>query len=206
MIATAADPITAPAGPATLIRSDEQLLSDFIEGNQSAFDLLITRFKDRIYRSALGLMTNEADAEELTQDVFVTLYRKAQQFRGDSALSSWLYRITHNLGKNMLLRRKIKYAVSLEWLMDSVPHIGAHSDFSQSVERNDTMEQILKLMAQLDPLSRHILTLREINELSYEEISESTGRPLGTIKSRISRAKTKLQSLSNSKKIHRGDD
>ncbi len=106
----------------------------------------------------------------------------------------------------MLLRRKIKYAVSLEWLMDTAPQTGAHSDYSQSVERNDTMEQLLKLMAQLDPLSRHILTLREINELSYEEIAESTGHPLGTIKSRISRAKTKLQSLSNPQKIQRGDD
>ncbi|NBV82732.1 sigma-70 family RNA polymerase sigma factor [bacterium] len=187
-------------------RSDEHLLADFIAGNELAFDTLFSRFKDRIYRSALGLMTNEDDAEELTQDVFITLYRKGHQFKGTAALSSWLYRITHNLGKNMLLRRKLKYAVSLEWIMDSVPHIGASSDSSSQIDQGETMAEILKLIRRLDPLSRHILTLREINELSYEEISETTQLPLGTVKSRISRAKSKLQQWSTPTKIKRGEE
>ncbi len=174
---------------------DLDLLQASISGDQNAFNTLLDRHKDRVYRTALGLMGNHEEAEELAQDVFVTLYQKGHQFRGESALSSWLYRITHNLGKNRLLRRKIKYISSLEWVTDAIPHFISQPDSSQTLEHQDGLEQVLNILKKMDYGARHLLILREIHGLSYEEISESTGLPMGTVKSKLSRAKEKARRL-----------
>jgi RNA polymerase sigma-70 factor (ECF subfamily) len=185
--------------------SDTELLSKSVGGDAAAFESLINRYQDRVYRTALGLVGNESDAQELAQDVFLTLYRKGHQFRGDSALSSWIYRITHNLGKNILLRRKVKYIVSLDWVMDHLPQVTAQPDTSAAVEQSDHYDTIIELMQHLDFLSRHILILREVHDLSYEEISETTQLPLGTIKSRLSRAKAKIKQMAEHSISNRGE-
>ena len=180
-------------GKATL--TDEQLVSSALFGDTIAFEMLVDRYQNKIYRSAMGLLGNEPDAEELTQDVFVTVFNKLSQFRGESAFSTWLFRITHNLGKNMIVRRKLRQFVSLDWVMETSPDIGAIQDSTEVSEYKDQTRLILEQLQNLDYLSRHIVVLREIHDYSYDEIAEVTRLPLGTVKSRLNRAKSKLKAM-----------
>lgn len=182
---------------------DRVLVDRFKNGDQSAFDEMVTRYWDRIFSMVHQLLRNQQDAEEVTQDAFIRAHRGLVNFRGDSAFSTWLYQIATNLARNRYWywwRRKRDKSVSFDapvssendmTLADVIPaDVESPDDISVTTEFVDRIGQG---MEKLSAKHREILVLRNIKNLSYEEIAGILGISVGTVKSRIARARESLR-------------
>jgi RNA polymerase sigma-70 factor (ECF subfamily) len=182
---------------------DQVLVDRFKSGDQAAFDEMVGRYWDRIYAMVNQLLRNSQDAEEVTQDAFIRAHRGLVNFRGDSAFSTWLYQIATNLARNRYWywwRRKRDKSVSFDapvsadnstTLADLIPaEVETPDDITVTQE---FVARIAKGMERLSAKHREILTLRNIKNLTYEEIAEILGISVGTVKSRIARARESLR-------------
>jgi RNA polymerase sigma-70 factor (ECF subfamily) len=182
---------------------DQILVDRFKSGDQAAFDEMVGRYWDRIYAMVNQLLRNSQDAEEVTQDAFIRAHRGLVNFRGDSAFSTWLYQIATNLARNRYWywwRRKRDKSVSFDapvssdnatTLADLIPaEVETPDDITVTQE---FVARIAKGMERLSAKHREILTLRNIKNLTYEEIAEILGISVGTVKSRIARARESLR-------------
>jgi len=185
------------------VAMDHALVNRFKNGDQSAFDEMVTRYWDRIYSMVHQLLRNQQDAEEVTQDAFIRAHRGLVNFRGDSAFSTWLYQIATNLARNRYWywwRRKRDKSVSFDapigadndmTLADIIPaEVESPDDITVTAE---FVSRIGKGMEKLSAKHREILTLRNIKNLSYEEIAVILNISVGTVKSRIARARDSLK-------------
>lgn len=183
---------------------DRVLVDRFKNGDEAAFNEMVARHRDRIYGMVHQLLRNHQDAEEVTQDAFIRAHRGLVHFRGDAAFSTWLYQIATNLARNRYWywwRRKRDRSVSLDapvgedndlTLADVIP---AEVDSPDEVTVNE--EFVNRISTGMDKLSashREILVLRNVKNLSYEEIGAILGISVGTVKSRIARARDSLRS------------
>jgi RNA polymerase sigma-70 factor, ECF subfamily len=182
--------------------TDSELVRRFKNGDKSAFTALVDRYKDRVFTLCLRWMGDPHAAEDVAQDVFIALYRSLATFRGDSQLSTWVYRVVINHCKNRKMyrrRRQYDQHEPLEGdgeedspkrqLADSGP--GADASL-----RSAQAERLLdEAMGNLDEEQRQILILREVQDLSYEEIAELLALPRGTVKSRLHRARLELAAV-----------
>lgn len=169
--------------------------------DERAFNALLLRFQDRVYNLIRRLLQSPEEARDVTQEVFVSVFEKIESYRGDASISTWLYRIATNHAKNRikyLSRRKDKQSDSLEAML--VPP--TESRLSASIPRPDVAvarERIARLvdraLGQLDEEQRIVVVLRDVEGQSYEDIAEITGLNLGTVKSRLHRARLKLKEL-----------
>src|ERR1700722_4614141 len=183
---------------------DAGLVRKFNGGDESAFGELMNRHKTRIFAAAMGLLHNHADAEEITQDTFVRAHRGFARFRGDSSVATWLHRIAVNLARNRywyFFRRRRHATLSLDASLgeegDSTfaDLVSADApDPSQESSRNEFEELVSRCMGMLEARHREILTLRNGLNRSYEEIATALGINVGTVKSRIARARESLRS------------
>lgn len=182
---------------------DHDLVARFKNGDQAAFDEMVSRYWDRIYSMVHQLLRNQQDAEEVTQDAFIRAHRGLVNFRGDSAFSTWLYQIATNLARNRYWywwRRKRDKSVSFDaplsadsdaTLADIIPaQVETPDDITVTAE---FVARIGKGMEKLSSKHREILTLRNIKNLSYEEIAVILNISVGTVKSRIARARDSLK-------------
>jgi RNA polymerase sigma-70 factor (ECF subfamily) len=182
---------------------DSQLVSRFNAGEESAFVEIMGRHKARIFAAAMALLRNHADAEEITQDTFVRAHRGFSRFRGDSSVATWLHRIAVNLARNRYwyyFRRRKHSTLSLD---ASVGEEGdaAFSDLlsasdpdpAQETSRQEFVSAVETCMERLEPSHRRILTMRSVLDQSYEEIASALGINVGTVKSRIARARERLR-------------
>ena len=184
---------------------DTDLVQRFINGYESAFTEIVNRYRGRIHGLTLNLLRNSADAEEITQDTFIRAYRGLGNFRGESSLSTWLYRIALNLARNRywyFFRRRRHSWESLERPLgdDSestfadLVAAGDH-DPAQETAAGEFTDLVAACMERLDCKHREILTMRNVLDLSYEEIARALGINVGTVKSRIARARENLRLL-----------
>jgi RNA polymerase sigma-70 factor (ECF subfamily) len=182
---------------------DRVLVDRFKNGDQSAFDEMVTRYWDRIYAMVNQLLRNQQDAEEVTQDAFIRAHRGLVNFRGDSAFSTWLYQIATNLARNRYWywwRRKRDKSVSFDapisadndtTLAEIIP-----AELETPEDATVTQELVSNIAAGMERLSakhREILILRNIKNLTYEEIAAILSISVGTVKSRIARARESLR-------------
>jgi len=195
-----AERMTAKAQEVAL---DRMLVDRFKNGDESAFNEMVARHRDRIYGMVHQLLRNHQDAEEVTQDAFIRAHRGLANFRGDAAFSTWLYQIATNLARNRYWywwRRKRDRSVSLDapvgedndmTLADIIP---AEVDSPDEVTVNEELvNRGSKGMDKLSGSHREILVLRDVKNLSYEEIGSILGISVGTVKSRIARARESLR-------------
>lgn len=191
--------------PAREAAIDASLVDKFIAGDESAFNEIVNRYRGRIYGLTLNLLRNAADAEEITQDAFIRAYHGLSRFRGDSSLSTWLYRIALNLARNRywyFFRRRRHNWVSLERPLNDdsdatfadIVASGDH-DPAQETVASEFTSLVAGCMDRLDPKHREILIMRNVLDLSYEEIARSLAINVGTVKSRIARARENLRTL-----------
>jgi RNA polymerase sigma-70 factor (ECF subfamily) len=171
-------------------------------GEHEAFEVLFRRYVNRVYRQAIALVGNDADAEEIVQEVFLTIYQKAKSFRGDSAFSTWLYRLTMNVSLTRLRRRKSGKALNLD---DFLPHYredGHHQvrpvfNWANEVElrlEKDELRRLLQdAMKQLPPAQRAVIILSDVEGISNREISEILGLSIPAVKARLHRARLLLR-------------
>ncbi|MCR6657133.1 MAG: sigma-70 family RNA polymerase sigma factor [Opitutus sp.] len=183
---------------------DRLLVDRFKNGDQSAFDEMVSRYWDRIYSMVHQLLRNAQDAEEVTQDAFIRAHRGLVNFRGESAFSTWLYQIATNLARNRYWywwRRKRDFSVSLDAPVSSENSTTLAEIIPAELETPDdiavTQEFVSRISRGMDRLSakhREILILRNVKNMAYEEIAEILGISVGTVKSRIARARESLRS------------
>jgi RNA polymerase sigma-70 factor (ECF subfamily) len=182
---------------------DADLVHRFNRGDESAFIEIMNRHKTRIFAAAMALLRNRADAEEITQDTFIRAHRGLPSFRGDSSVATWLHRIAVNLARNRywyFFRRRRHSTLSLDaTLGDSGDSTfsdllsAVDPDPSQETSRNEFVGAVESCMEKLEPSHRKILTMRSVLDQSYEEIAATLGINVGTVKSRIARARERLR-------------
>jgi RNA polymerase sigma-70 factor (ECF subfamily) len=197
---TAEETMSAKLQEATL---DRLLVARFKGGDAAAFDEMVGRYWDRIYAMTHQLLRNPQDAEEVTQDAFIRAHRGLANFRGDSAFSTWLYQIATNLARNRYWywwRRKRDRSVSFEAPVSAENDLTLAEIIPAEVESPDDLAVTQELvdrvavgMEKLKPDHREILILRNVKNLSYEEIAGILGLSVGTVKSRIARARVQLR-------------
>ena len=176
--------------------TDEQLISNFQKGDIKSFNEIVERFKDRLLNFVNGYMNDYELSENLVQDTFVKVYTHGNSYKEISKFSTWIYTIAGNLAKTELRKLKRRKTYSFSQLSNEDREFTidrhSHSDSKNDSERAYKYQQIKKAIPQLSEDFRNIIILRDIQELSYDEISNITGLAIGTVKSRINRARLKL--------------
>ena len=180
------------------------LLGRLRDRDERAFREMVEEHQDRIYNLLYRMIGSKEEAEELAQDVFVTVFKTIDQFRGESKLSTWLYRVAANHCKNRikyLSRRHDRDTGELDEIAERAAvaqggePIGAAQIRSpeRALEGAETERLVQAAIAELDEEQRLVVILRDIEELAYEEIVAITGLPEGTVKSRLHRARLALK-------------
>lgn len=184
-----------------MTRGEEMaVITAVLNGDTNAFEKLVLENQRQVYNLALKMTGNEEDAYDISQEAFVKAFKNLSAFRGDSKFSVWLYRLTSNLCLDFLRSRKRRAAVSTSYIDDedkeqelSIPD----ERFSPEtvLEKAELRRSINAALDTLPDDYRQIIVLREMNGLSYDEIAAALGLELGTVKSRIFRARKKLCSI-----------
>jgi RNA polymerase sigma-70 factor (ECF subfamily) len=183
---------------------ESSLVSRCKSGDPDAFNELLTVHQDRVFNVAYRLTGNHEEALDLTQDVLLRCFRNIHQFKGDSALTTWLYRITVNLARNRWkwnrvrgLHRQQSLDAPLDECDDArVRHAVDHQPLPpEVVAGRESLSRFEQALGQLDPDWREILVLRYLENLEYDRIAEILGLNLGTVKSRLNRARAALREL-----------
>ena len=182
---------------------DRDLVARCKKGQPAAFDELVRRYQDRVYNLSYRMLREREVAEEIAQDVFVSVYQHIEGFQGNSKFSTWLFRVVanhcHNKSK-YLRRRKHKMQDSIDAPIESedgdmrreLPDEPGRSPEELAVRRKMN-EAIQEAIGHLDEDHRVIVLLRDVEDMSYEEIGEVLGLPEGTVKSRLHRARNELR-------------
>lgn len=178
--------------------SEQELVRRAKAGGQDAFEQLVLDNQNKVYSLALRMVNDRGEAEDLAQEAFLRAWQGLPSFQGESAFSTWLYRLTANVCIDFLRRRKrrqeVETAFSLEdaaWEEPTDPV----QDPQRQLERAELDRAVAKGLEALPDHHRQVLTLREVGGLSYQEISEKLGLDLGTVKSRIARARLALRRI-----------
>jgi RNA polymerase sigma-70 factor (ECF subfamily) len=178
----------------TTEQSDLALVERVQRGDRSAFDVLVLRYQQKVLKLIMRYVRDAMEAEDISQEAFIKAYRALPSFRGDSAFYTWLYRIAINTAKNSLVstkRRPIDYDLDLQDPQQYA--LQARLTDGETPEHlvltDEIRETVNAAMAELPEDLRTAIVLREIDGLSYEEISASMDCPVGTVRSRIFRAR-----------------
>ena len=182
-------------------KEDEVLLERLRKGSPEAVTELLRLFQGKIFNLAMSILKNESDAEEATQDVFMTVIRKADTFKGNSALYSWMYRICVNTCLMRLRGKRRNDTVSIEEFMPVFTEDGMHAspmdDWSKEVERKALNEElgrmIRKFTDQLSEKYKVVFVLSDVEGLSNEETARILGLTVPAVKSRLHRARLYLR-------------
>ena len=184
---------------------EAKLIERLVARDERAFNELVRNYERRVFGLVFRMLGSRAEAEDLTQEVFVQVFKAIGSFRGESKLSTWIYRIAVNLCKNRTKYLRVRHAGEQDQIDDVAerlqPSEARHANVAQ-VDRPDEavagrqVEEIVRqAIAEVDEGFRECLILCDVEELSYEEIAEITQLPVGTVKSRIFRARAQLREL-----------
>ncbi|MDC0712957.1 sigma-70 family RNA polymerase sigma factor [Stigmatella sp. ncwal1] len=184
---------------------DLTLVKRVRDGDQRAFKLLVERYQRKVYAVALGMLKDKEEAMDVSQEAFVKVYKYLDHFKGDSSFYTWLYRITVNICIDLIRKRAGAGGEAVEFdetqVMDvSQANIGAlgsrlGTNPQKSALRRELAEKIQEALATVPEKHRAILLLREIEGMSYEELSRTLDIPKGTVMSRLFHARTKVQKI-----------
>jgi len=180
---------------------DSILIERFQNGDKGAFDALVQKHQARAYQYAFRLTRNPDDAADVVADAFVRVYRALQTFKGDSAFTTWLYRIETNCFLDMRKKKNARPTTSL----DSALNLGDgevelqvedHSPTAQDeAERSQRMSAVEEAVQKLPEYQKAMIIMYHAESMSYEEIAEALNLPIGTVKSRLNRARLSLRQL-----------
>ncbi|MFL2982927.1 MAG: RNA polymerase sigma factor [Candidatus Neomarinimicrobiota bacterium] len=176
--------------------SDEDLIQRFQNGDQRAYIELVNRYKDRLVNFVYQFLGDREDAEDVVQDTMLRLYEKKHYYKEIAKFSTWLYTIARNLANTELRKRKRRKTTYLSQMSKEerqydIPAI--QDDVDQGLQNKFINDRIQSAIKKLPDHFRMVIILRDIQELSYNDVSNILGVPLGTIKSRINRARLQLQ-------------
>lgn len=168
---------------------DYSIIRRFLDGDSTAFPILVRRHKEKVRNIIYITMNNSASVDDIAQDVFITVYRNLKHFRFEAQFTTWLYRITVNRCKDYL--RKVNVRKIFFPAEDGMEV----SDYYNPAENNDISKIVMDAISRLPIKLRMPLIMKDIEGFSYQEISESLDCEMGTVKSRIFRGREKLKEI-----------
>ena len=171
------------------LNSDKKLIRRYLGGDKDAFGELVKRHKDYLYNLSYRLTNNPSDAEDLTQEIFIHIMNKIDSFKGDAKFSTWLYRLATNQCLDWLRRQKPEN-ITLDKIDPK-----SDEDIHSVIEIKEQIDDIKVALIKLPEDFRLAVVLRDVEGLSYEEISEYLDLSIGTVKSRISRGRSQLKKI-----------
>jgi RNA polymerase sigma-70 factor (ECF subfamily) len=176
------------------VDTDCQLVDNVLSGNKNAFDMLVLRHQHKVYGLVSRFVSDSAEVEDICQEAFIKAYRALPSFRGDSAFYTWLYRIAINTAKNHVLARKRRpltndMQVEEAEISETNSALSDIADPESNLATQNLKKAIFDAIEELPDDLRTAFTLREFSGLSYEDITEVMGCPVGTVRSRIFRAR-----------------
>lgn len=180
--------------------TDEDLMSQFQAGSVAAFNILVERYSERLTHYLYGFLGDMRRCEDLLQETFLRVYRNRHSYRRIAKFSTWLYTIAGNLARSEYRKRKRRRLYSIQSVnRDNEEYEMQLPDesFSPDKHAESTIQDkhIQQALDEIPASFREVVVLRDVQQLAYDEIAEITGLPMGTVKSRINRGRTKLQAL-----------
>jgi RNA polymerase sigma-70 factor (ECF subfamily) len=176
---------------------DRRFIAQCLAGYAPAFGELVRRYQDRLFNAVLRVVDQPEDAADVVQDAFLNAYQSLNSFKGDSEFFTWLYRIAFNAA--ISLRRKRKAVLSIDGLPgDKATDPADPSEFARPgalLERSEEDAQLLAAMARLSPEHKAVLVLKDLEDQKYEDIAAILDVPIGTVRSRLHRARLELRDL-----------
>jgi len=190
----------AITGSATMTDADTLLVERCQQNDLEAFEELVRRYQNRIYSFVCKTTNDPTEAEDLTQETFLRVYKSIHRFRGESTFQTWLYRIAHNIcvDRSRRSQRQVPVAFSLDAPHDDDGETGPRElpDESRNparvAERGELQRLVRHCLSQMSEKLRTVIILYDLQGLSYEEIAETLACPLGTVKSRLFNARAEL--------------
>jgi len=176
-------------------KSDEQLVNDFKNGDESAFVTIMNRYKLKLTRLAWSVVHNEDDAMDIVQDSFIKIYRKLQSFRGTSKLYTWLYRIVMNHSIDYIRKRPKAVIIPVDEMLREPPSKDKSTQPDVRLLNEELHQKIFEAVDKLPAKQKQVILLREVEDLSYNEIADIIGCSVGTVMSRLFYAREKLRTL-----------
>jgi RNA polymerase sigma-70 factor (ECF subfamily) len=182
----------------TTKKTDQELIADFQRGEQISFEELISRYSNKVFSLASRLTRNAEDAEEVLQDVFITVHRKIGGFEGKSSFSSWLYRVTVNAAFMKLRKRKQDQTVPLEEIIQQAQVVQSlkspeHAYVDSLSIRNQMLEALEVAIRKLPDDYRPVFILRDVDGLTSREVSKILDLTVPAVKSRLHRSRLMLR-------------
>lgn len=183
---------------------ERKLAARIVMGDMHAFDELVAAYQNKVIHISYSMLSDYEDACDASQEVFVKVYRSIANFRGESSLSTWIYRITKNVCMDFMRKRKEK-ALSIDDEKEDAPKLEIEDETKSPeylAEKNETVLMVRQAIDMLEENQKVILTMYDIEGMSYDEISETLEIPAGTVKSRLNRARQKLRKILSEKREH----
>ena len=169
---------------------DRKLVEDFLNGNDFAFQKIADKYSKKIYWHARGMVNNHFDADEVTQEVLLVLYKKLKNFKFESSLYTWIYKITSTRSLNYIRKTKLKklFSISSEEFQDLKTDVNLFDDF----ERKEKIKRVDEVLKKIPAKQREVFIMKNFEGLSYKEISEITGKSVGGLKANYFHALKKM--------------
>lgn len=170
--------------------NDFELVEKFLSGDELAFNAIVKKYQKKIYWHARQMLGSHLDADEVTQEVLIVMYNKLKTFNYQSALYTWIYKIVTTRSLNQIKRNKIRKLLSFENTNEI--ELTSKNDIIEDIANREKLEKVQKALDRLPAKQKQIFIMRNYDELSYEEISEITGKSVGGLKANYFHALRKV--------------
>ncbi len=182
-------------GPPRVSNEEDELIRQALDGHSQAYGQLVERYQDRLFNAMLHVVGSADEAEDVVQDSFVQAYIKLDTFQGNSRFFTWLYRIAFNNALSRRRRRRADMSIEQSREASGGEPEDRHESPDEPMLRDERVGMVKAAMQQLSEEHRTILVLREMDEMAYEDIAELLKINIGTVRSRLSRARNQLHDL-----------
>lgn len=177
--------------------NDFELIEKFVSGDESAFNILARKYQKKIYWHARQMLGDHLDADEITQEVLIVMYNKLKTFGFKSSLYTWIYKIVTTRSLNQIKRKRLKRLISFDNTDEK--NLSSSHDIIRDLANKEKLEKVNEALNTLPPKQRQVFVLRNFDQLSYEEISEITGKSVGGLKANYFHALKKIVELVDEK-------
>jgi len=177
---------------------DQRLIADCLGGNTAAFGELVRRYQDRLFSTIYRLVESAEDAQDVAQEAFLNAYQSLDSFKGDSLFFTWLYRIAVNTAISHRRKRRVLARIDLGRGDDGLADPADPSEVNRpghAIEQVEQEQKIHQALARLSPEHRAVLVMKDLEGQKYEEMADALEVPIGTIRSRLHRARLELREL-----------
>lgn len=178
-----------------MTNTDESLIERINIGDDSAFELLVKKYQQKVFQTCVGFVHNEDDAADLTQEVFIRIYKRLHSFKGKSTFATWLYRISMNMSLNFLRKQKVKYLFMRIDQDQGEQEIISEERADQNILRKDERKKIASILQKLTTAQRKAFVLSHYQELSNQELADVLEITVKAAESLLYRARTRLREI-----------